>query len=100
MAVCWQKEKQFYNKTVVELKSAQNDVKQLQTQLSKAKRKIDRMTRIVAGKESEHDVPKSQLRDAKVTHLLPTSRRERHRWFRAGEMQPTLSSPQHVVMRL
>eukprot|EP00554_Chaetoceros_debilis_P002394 CAMPEP_0194083292 /NCGR_PEP_ID=MMETSP0149-20130528/8887_1 /TAXON_ID=122233 /ORGANISM="Chaetoceros debilis, Strain MM31A-1" /LENGTH=1367 /DNA_ID=CAMNT_0038765669 /DNA_START=178 /DNA_END=4281 /DNA_ORIENTATION=+ len=97
MTARWQKEKQLHDKAVVELESAQNDAKQLQSQLSKAKRDTDRMAKIVAEKESEHDVLKSQLRDAKVTSSAANLRARKAQMLQSRPSNAGPGKASHIV---
>lgn len=65
MTARWQKEKQMHEKTVADLESAQNDTKQVQAQLSKAKREIEKLAQVIKEKEGSYEALKGDLRKAK-----------------------------------
>lgn len=65
MTARWQKEKQMHEKALADLEETQNEAKKYQSELSKAKRETDRLARLIADKESEHDELKSEIRKAK-----------------------------------
>lgn len=65
MTARWQKEKQLHEKSIAELDTSKNESKNLQAQLGKAKREIERLGKLVSDKESLFDSLKGDLRKAK-----------------------------------
>lgn len=66
MTARWQKEKQLHDEAVASLEASQTELKKLQGELGRATREIDRLSRLITEKESEHDALKSDLRKAKT----------------------------------
>lgn len=62
----WQKEKDMHEKAVADLEETRTDSKKLQTQLSKAKREIERLSKLISEKEEQQDRLKNDLRTAKT----------------------------------
>jgi kinesin family protein C2/C3 len=65
MTARWQKEKQMHEKVLSNLEEIQNEAKKYQSDLSKANREIDRLAKLIASKEGEHEALKSEVRKAK-----------------------------------
>lgn len=65
MTARWQNEKQMHEKALDDLEEAQNEAKKLKSEVNKAKRETDQLSKLIAGKEAEHDTLKTEIRKAK-----------------------------------
>jgi len=83
MTARWQKEKQLHEKTMSDLETTQNESKQLQGQLSKAKREIERLTKLVGEKEAQYDTLKGDLRKAKDASSAANLRARKAQMFQS-----------------
>lgn len=66
MTARWQKEKQLHDEAVANLEASQLELKKLHGDLGRATREIERLSKLIAEKENEHDALKSDLRKAKT----------------------------------
>lgn len=97
MTARWQKEKQMHEKTLDDLEQVKNEAKQMQSELSKARRDADRLGRLIADKESEQDALKSDLRKAKVVSSAANLRARKAQMLQSRPSNAGAGKVSHIV---